>query len=76
MRFPIVRYGQIPTPKTGSAPAQNPGSNLGQIRGAGDVLEKMLRPGVKLIDSMLGTKLAECDDCKARRRWLNRLLPL
>ena len=76
MRFTIVRYGQIPTPKTGSSPAQNPRSKPGQIHGAGDVLERVLRPGVKLVDSMFGTRLAECQDCKARRRWLNRLLPL
>jgi len=79
MQFRIIRYEKIETQKTDPAPREKAGVNWGvkgrSIRGAGDLLARVLQPGARVIDSMLGTALEDCDQCKARRQFLNELLP-
>jgi len=84
MQFRVIRYEKIEGPKTGSPARGNGGVRGGgegtvskrSIRGAGDLLAMVLQPGARLVDSMFGTALADCDQCKARRQELNELFPL
>jgi hypothetical protein len=79
MQFKIVRYEQIRAgvraPKRASKRPRKVCRREGPIRGVGDMLARVLGPGARMLDSMLGTALEDCDQCKARRRFLNRLLP-
>jgi len=83
MQFRVIRYEKIEGPKTGSPARGNFGVrgvkgtvSKRSIRGAGDLLAMVLQPGARLADSMFGTALVDCDQCKARRQELNELFPL
>ena len=84
MQFPITRYSRIEAPKSPSKIVPSSAEKEGQtgelsdpkIRGAGDILARVLRPMVWGLDSVLGTALEDCDECKARRQRLNRLFPI
>jgi hypothetical protein len=75
MPFSINRFERISGPKTDPARVEKAAPNGRSIRGAGDLVAMVLQPGARLLDLMLGTALADCDDCKARRQAINKLLP-
>ena len=41
--------------------------------GIGDAVAVFTKPVARLIDSALGTDLANCNGCKGRQKWLNEL---
>jgi hypothetical protein len=75
MQFPITRFERIGGPKTGPERPEKATPIERRIRGAGDLVARVLHPGARLIDLMLGTTLQDCADCKARRQALNERLP-
>jgi hypothetical protein len=49
--------------------------NNPDIKGAGTLLKAGLAPIVRVIDSMAGTRLADCKGCNERAEALDRALP-
>lgn len=39
----------------------------------GNLVHKILRPITKILDRVIGTKLAQCSGCARRQKWLNRI---
>ena len=69
MPFRITRYGQLPG-RPGFSPSQ---AKPPKVRGAGDVLAKVLKPIARTIDRMAGTDLEHCQECAARQKMLNEM---
>jgi len=47
-----------------------------RVQGVGDIVAAVAEPVARVIDGALGTDLANCPGCKARRDWLNKKMPL
>jgi len=47
-----------------------------EIKGLGDVVEKVAKPIAKVIDAVAGTKIQNCGGCNKRRKYLNKKFPL
>ena len=55
--------------------SNNPPNFCTEIRGAGDVVYRVLHPIAKVIDRVAGTNVRGCSGCARRRAALNRAIP-
>lgn len=44
-----------------------------KYKGLGDVVERVAKPVVRLVDSVFGTDLENCGGCQKRKEFLNSL---
>jgi hypothetical protein len=64
MQFKIVRYQRLAGPEKPD------------VKGAGDLLARIVKPIARKIDRIFGTRFEDCGGCEERRKWLNEKLPL